>query len=367
MLVLLIRSLDVGGAERQFVSLAKGLHDRGVQLNTLTFYSGGAFRSELEQSGVSVVDLDKQGRWDFFGFLLRLFKKIRYANPTTIYGFLPVANILSAILGALFNAKVVWGVRASNMDLDQYDWLSRIVSVIEKLCASRADLIICNSTAGLEYHATRGFPRDKMVVIHNGIDTEHFRRKEDTRRQVRAGLGLRDSDVLIGIAARIDPMKGYPTFLRAASLVATVNKNVRFICVGDGDLAYRGVLEELVAALGLSRHLTWTGRRTDMPTIYSAFDVAVSSSSGEGFSNSIAEAMSCECPCVVTDVGDSAYIVGDTGWVVPPEDSSSLAEALIEVAKLSQAERSMQGSRARDRIVKNFNLQYMIDRTSAFL
>lgn len=368
MMLLLIRSLEIGGAERQFVSLAKGLHDKGIQLNVLTFYRGGALRTELEHAGVPVTDLNKRGRRDLVGFLWRLVSAVIICKPSTIYAFLPTANILAVVLGILLGPKVVWGIRASNVDLTQYDWLSRIVSVLEKWSSARADLIICNSTAGLEYHANRGFPCDKMVVIHNGIDTDRFRRDQVSRVQCRTAFDVGDNDILVGIAAMIDPMKDYPTFLRAASVVAAANENVRFVCVGDGDPAYRELCEELVVDLGLSMRLTWTGPRTDMPTIYSAFDIAVSSSSfGEGFSNSIGEAMACECPCVVTDVGDSALIVGDTGLVVPPGNSEMLADSIMKFVKSSQYDRMQIGHDARERIVTNFSLQYMIERTASYV
>ena len=134
---------------------------------------------------------------------------------------------------------------------------------------------------------------------------------------MRLEWGIAECEKLIGQVGRLDPMKDHSTFLKAAALLAHERKDVRFVCVGEGPTGYRDELYSLAKTLGLASRLIWAGSRRDMPAVYNAFDVAVSSSRwGEGLPNVIAEAMACGVPCVVTDVGDSAFVVDKLGVVV---------------------------------------------------
>jgi len=329
---ILCHSLNVGGAERQINVLAKGLQRVGHDVIVGVFYSGGALEEELKVSGICIVDLKKRGRWDNILFLVRLMNSIKVTKPNIIYGFLCTPNILTVLLKPFFSEiKSVWGVRSSNVDLYRYDWLYRLTYRVECFLSRFADVIICNSAAGMEYAAKHGFPKNLMTVIPNGIDLDIFKPDPEARDRVRDEWGITKNELLIGLVARLDPMKDHPTFLHAAALLANQKTNVRFVCVGDGSEPYRSELRLLASKLGLDERLQWVGSRFDMPAVCNAFDIACSSSSGEGFSNTIIEAMACGVPCVVTDVGDSAVIVGEIGVVVQPASPEALCDAFLSL------------------------------------
>ncbi|MCG9107127.1 glycosyltransferase [Laribacter hongkongensis] len=368
-ILFLTRSLDRGGAERQLVVLVKGLASRGHPVSVTVFFGGGAFESELAGVGVRVINLGKQGRWDILPFLNRLVGLLRKERPTVIHSYLGVPNILVAVLKPLLpGTRIVWGVRASNMDLSRYDWLSRLAYALERRLVRFADRIISNSEAGKCHAIANGFPEGKMVVIPNGIDTEYFRFDPERRRQVRLAWGVGEDEILVGLAARLDPMKDHRVFLDAASLIASEHRNVRFVCVGGGPADYAEALKQHAAALGLTNQLIWVGAQDDMPAVYSALDIAASSSAyGEGFSNAIAEAMACGVPCVVTDVGDSAPIVGDTGNVVPAGDHRALAAEIQRLTNLSPDQRREMGEACRARVVSEFGIDRLVQRTEKVL
>lgn len=362
--MLFIRSLETGGAERQLVMLAKGLKARGTNVRVLVYYPSGALQDSLEKAGIQVEDLKKKGRWDLLPFFLRLVACLKREQPDVLYSFLPSANILGLLAGRLAGVpKIIWGVRASNIDLSRYDWMSRFEPYIASMLSRFADKIICNSEAGLKHHAKMGYPLARMVVVENGIDTDRFRFDEVARSRIRKQWNVRDEVFVVGIAARHDPMKDYETFLRAASRLASRMQNVRFVCVGEGRTAYTEKLRNMAEQMSLSSHVIWAGRCSDMAAVYSGFDIACSSSYGEGFSNAIAEAMSCERICVVTDVGDSARIVDHTGVIVKPGDPEELANAWEAVLCLPAEERARQGKAARDRIVREFGIGMMVEKT----
>lgn len=360
----LTRSLDRGGAERQLVVLAKGLARRGHAVAVAVFFGGGVYEAELAEAGVRVINLGKKGRWDIPSFLNRLMRLLRKERPAVLHSYLGVPNILATIIKPFLpGTRIVWGVRASNVDLSRYDWLSRLVYSLECRLARFADCIIANSYAGRRYAVTNGFPEDKIVVVQNGISTDYFRFDPEGRQLVRSAWGLDDDKILVGLVARLDPMKDHLTFLDAANRITGERGDVRFVCVGGGSGAYVDKVKQQATVLGLADKLIWADAQDNMPAIYSALDIAVSSSLGEGFSNTIAEAMSCSVPCVVTDVGDSALIVGGEGYVVAPGDGCALAVAIQQLASRPLEERRALGEVCRTRIASEFGVDRLIHRT----
>jgi glycosyltransferase involved in cell wall biosynthesis len=363
----LTRSLNYGGAERQLVALAKGLEERGHFVTVAVFYAGGPLEKELRDAMIDVRVLDKRGRWDAVDFLWRLIKFLRLQKPDVVHSYLCVPNILAAILSLLFpRVRIAWGVRASDVELDKYDWLARLTYRAECLLSRVADLIIVNSYAGLDYAAAHGFPKNKMVVVHNGIDTDRFNPDHEMRRRVRSEWGVGDDETLIGMVGRLDPMKDHVNFLLAAALLAKGRDGLRFVCVGIGPDDYQKKLIELSEELRLTGAVIWAGARADMPAVYNAMDVVVSSSRSEGFPNVIGEAMSCGVSCVVTDVGDSARIVGDVGEVAPSKDPEALKVAIERaVSKISRDGRAQ--ARKRQRIIERFSTAELVSKTEALL
>ena len=326
----LIRSLGRGGAERQLVALATGLRRKGWDVAVACFYAGGPFQRDLEQGNVPIIDLRKRGRWDNAGFLWRLWRAMRTYQPDIVHGYLTVGNLLSLMARvACPGTRVLWGVRSSYIDRSQYDWTSRTTFALSCKLSRFAHAIIFNSDAGAAHHVTLGYPRELARVVPNGIDTDRFQFTAAGRTQLREAWGMPADVILVGLVGRIDSMKDHPTFIQAAALLASRASYWRFVCVGGGgDSDYAQGLKAQAQSLGLGDRLIWVGPQDDMPAIYSALDIAVSTSYGEGFPNIVAEAMACGRPCVVTDVGDSARIVGTCGAVVEARNPAVFATAV---------------------------------------
>ncbi len=369
-IVILVRRLDQGGAQRQLLAIAVGLRLAGWDVHVVLFYPGGVFEKELVSRGIPLHLPGKRGRWDVIGFVVRLATCLRGLRPTVIYSFMDVPNITASVLKPLLrHTRIVWGLRASNMDFSHYGWLSWLASKLEIRLSRFTDRVVANSNAGRLHAIQSGFQADRIVVVPNGIDVDHFRPERDMRQMKRSEFGIDEDVLLVGLIGRLDPMKDHLTFLSAASAVARQRKNVRFICVGGGSRAdYAEMLTERGISIGLADRLIWAGARSDMPAIFNSLDVSVSSSAfGEGFSNTIAEAMACGVPCVVTDVGDSALIVGNAGMVVPPRNPSRMADAILEMIDLPEDVRRQMGIAARARISNEFSLVKLVQLTEQAL
>lgn len=356
-ILFLTRALNVGGAERQLVALALGLLNRGHEVAVAVFYPGGMLESELKEAGISVLSLAKSGRWDVVGFVVRLIKTVRNYRPDILHTY--ICNLTTvAVQPFMPSMKIVWGVRSSYVDFTRFDWAFRVSHELTCLLSHTPDLIITNSQAGKLSHVAAGYPAQKTVVIPNGIDTMRFRPNPAARRWIREEWGVKEDEELVGLVGRLDPMKDHETFLEAAFALSQSRQSVRFVCVGDGHPDYRAMLQDRARLMGLGDRIRWTGTRTDVFDVYSALDILVSCSSGEGFSNVIGEAMACGIPCVVTDVGDSRLVVGSLGELIPPKDSSALARGIQRLLN-----HRMASAEVRKRIVDRFSLEALILRT----
>ncbi|MGA9032932.1 MAG: glycosyltransferase [Sulfuricaulis sp.] len=362
------RRFEGGGAERQLIELTKNLDKSRFHICVATFYEGGALYSLIRAvPDVHLANLHKQGRWDTIRFLRRFWRAVREFRPQIMVGYMTVANLLTLAVGKLCGAKVVWAIRNSIVDMGRYDWLARITLRLECLLSHWADLVIFNSHAGRDHYVKCGFPETSSVVISNGIDVEYFKADRESRRRVRLEWGVGEKNPLIGMVARLDPMKDHDMFLAAAAALAKERDDVRFVCVGDGASTRRVELVALAEQLGLGRRIIWVNGRDDMPAVYSALDVMSLPSHGEGFPNVVGEAMACGVPCVVTDVGDAAVLVGDIGLVVPPRDSAQLTEKWKEMLEQVDKQREAMSELARRRIVEDFSTKALSARTELVL
>jgi glycosyltransferase involved in cell wall biosynthesis len=356
------RSLEPGGAERQLTALSGGLKAAGCDVSVLTFYGGGALERVLKENGVPIVYLDKGGRWDVLGFLSRLRRSLHQLRPDVIYSCLPGPNICTVIVRPFLGGRprLVFRIAASYVDLARYDLVTRLSYWIEQRLARFCDMVISNSEAGVRYARNRGFPERILLLLPNGFDIHYFKPGESGRRALRERWGVPNGAPLIGLVARLDPMKDHMTFIKAAALLARDRQDIRFVCVGGGDPAYAETLRAAARRAGLTDRLVWAGETDDMPAVYNAVDIATCSSYGEGFPNVIGEAMACGTPCVVTDVGDNATIVGDTGEVVPPNSPESLATGWRLMLERMDARPEALRDRARTRIVESYSMEKLV-------
>ncbi len=362
-ILFLIPRLITGGAQRQLVTLAGGLKRLGYPVKVAVFYGGWELEADLKKVKVPIVNLGKKNRWNVPIHYFKLISLLWREHPKVLYSYMSLANDWSILVKPWApSTRIIWGIRGSKSNLRNDDWQGRLTYLLETRLARFADRIICNSFAGLDAAVRRGFPRSKLSVIPNGIDVEQFRHIRKYREQFRQEWKIKEREKLIGLIARLSPVKDHKTFLHAIALLVQERKDVRFICVGGGSTSYEKVLREQARNLNLDNVLTWTGDRQDMQTVYNGLDILALSSSSEGFPNVVGEAMACGVPCVVTDAGDSALIVDDTGEVVPARNPVALKDGMIKMLAKIEEEKNTLSQRCRDRIVKEFSSEVMLNR-----
>jgi glycosyltransferase involved in cell wall biosynthesis len=367
-IVLLTRSLTFGGAQRQLIYLASGLAGRGHDVHVLSFYGGGELHATVADSAVEVSDLGKSGRWDLLAFAKRARSRLADLRPDVVYSFLTPANLTAAGLRRFLpEHRLVWSVRASNLDFSAYGPMIGLTMAVERRLSRVPDLIVANSEAGRRDAVARGFPATKMCVVPNGIDTTALAlTTQDARARARASLSLQSGEVAVGMIARLDPMKDHATFLRAMAQVAA-KRRARAVLAGPTEGPARKRLEALAAELGIADRLLWLGPVVQVENLYPALDVVcLSSAYGEGLPNVIGEAMACGIPCVTTDVGDCRILLDGFESVVAPGSPRALAEALLSAIEARSRDPQLP-HRLRARILGRYTLARMIETTEGHL
>ena len=363
-ILFLVRALDCAGAERQLVLLANELARKGHTVAIAVCYSGGLLEKEVDTSRVRLIPLEKRSRWDLLSFFWTLLRVVRREQPDILHGWMASSNLMATMVRFLCpKVHVFWCIRCSNWEMTD-DRLESTVLWFEPRLSRFADCIVVNSRAGLNHSVSRGFPREKLIHIPNGIAVDSFYPDPSEGRKVRVEWGVTGSERLIGLVGRLHPIKDHTVFLKAAARLAQKVPEARFVCIGDGPEHYRGKLQALSRQLGIEREVLWVPARQDMRAVYNALDVVCLPSLSEGFPNVIGEAMACGRHCVVTDVGDSRFLVGDSGIVVVPSDPEVLAHGLRQAL----AWEGKPNERGRRRILEHFTLSQLADQTEkAFL
>jgi glycosyltransferase involved in cell wall biosynthesis len=303
---------------------------------------------ELVRLGVETTVLGLRSPMDFPTKAYRLLQLTRRLKPRIVQGWMYHGNLVAYLIHGLMpgrnDRRLLWNLRASNMDDERYGRLLRWSAKV----SGAPDVIVANSSAGAAYHLSRGYRPRRIEIIHNGIDTEKFVPNPTARARLRSELGI-PSEAKVAIhVARSDPMKNQTMFTETMAKLP----HITGLLVGAG-----------TELLSLPQNCRALGLRRDVADLYAAADFVVSTSAfGEGFSNAIAEGMSAGLIPVATDVGDARDLVGETGFAIPPRDARALSQALEASTEMSQYERDALAVRARNRIIEQFSLATSIDR-----
>jgi glycosyltransferase involved in cell wall biosynthesis len=356
-LLCLTTGLEYGGAEMMLYKFLSRMDKTRFTAQVISMIELGPFSRKIQELGVPLRSLGmNKGVPDPIG-LIRLIRWLREVRPDVIQTWMYHADLIGGLAAKLAGGiPVAWNIRHTDLRAGSS---RRLTIYTMRMCAQLSNWlptkIVCCSEASRKVHSALGYAAQKMVVIPNGLDLTLFRPDSAARESVRKELNVSDHALIIGIVGRFDPQKDHRNFIQAAALLSCDGMDVHFLFCGDDMTWNNPELASWFRGTDIRERCHLLGRRDDIPRLTAALDIAcVSSSFGEGFPNVIGEAMSCEIPCVVTDVGDSALIVGKTGRVVPPRDAKALAASLRELIDLGWDGRKKLGAAARNRVKEHY-------------
>jgi glycosyltransferase involved in cell wall biosynthesis len=351
-----------GGAERMLQRVIRHGNTGEFEHLVLSIKNFQQVAAELAEEGINVQSLNVQA--DYYKLpkaVLQLASRIRRFQPDVIQSWMYMADFFGGIASHLAapSTPMIWTIRHSTLDpaID-----SRALRWCAKGCARMSrrvpSKIVLNSHAAVPIHTAAGYDESKMQVIPNGFDVSRFSPNSQLRRETRARLGISQEAPVIGRVARFHTNKDHITFLKAAQLVLAQRPYVRFLICGEPQTISSEQVQQDINSFGLADAVQIVELQSDIVPLNCSFDIATCSSITEAFPNVIGEAMSCGVPCVSTDVGDAAQIIGDTGQVVPAQDPQRFANSLLELLNLPDDERRQLGATARQRVVDNFELTH---------
>jgi glycosyltransferase involved in cell wall biosynthesis len=289
---------------------------------------------------------------------------LRKERPDLVQTWLQQSDLLGGLAARLAGVPhIFWNVRHSTL---HPVFTSRRTHLVSRTCAAMArfipERIVCCSESSRSEQLNCGYPADKVLVIPNGVDTARFKPERGRYLELRNELGVSPDVVLFGAAGRLHSQKDYPNLIRAAGQIANGCPDSHFVFCGEGITVNNPEIRAMVEVTGYPDRFHLLGQRDDVPRFMAGLDVFLSCACfGEGFPNVISEAMACGVPCVVTDIGDSALIVGDTGRVVPIGQPAALAEAALELQRQGRSHLQKLGAAAQRRISDCFSLTRMVD------
>jgi len=362
--VYLIGTLDIGGTEGQLVELVTRLDRRRFDPVVCCLTSSGPHHRVLGAAGVPVEIVGFKGLRVFrhpvrvASELAGLGRFLKREQPAIVHAFLFWAYVIGAFAAKAAGVPVMI---ASRRSLGCFKEGALLQLLLERLANRMTDVILANSEAvKADVCRQEGLARERVRVIHNGVDVTRYAVQADP--ELWADLGLAPDARTVGVVARLIDYKGHRVFLRACLHLAERYPGAVFLIIGDGPDA--SVLAGLSRDLGLRERVRFLGMRSDIPQLLPLLEVVVLPSLEEGFPNAVLEAMAAGRPVVATHVGGvpEAVVHGETGLLVPPGDPVALADAVGRLLH-DPAQAKQMGLAGRERVSNRFNIDRMVRAT----
>jgi glycosyltransferase involved in cell wall biosynthesis len=362
-----ITTLGPAGAETMLCRVASAMDGSRFENEVVSLTGILDQADKMQAIGVRVRTLGMKTGVPNPLLVMRLARWIRASKPDVIHTWMYHANLVGALAARLAgDVPVVWGIHNGALDprIDKRRtvFVNRACALLSRKLPAR---IACCSEASLRIHKKLGYAAEKLEVIPNGFDLEKVKPDPTAHASVREELGIPAEVVLIGLAARFHPLKDHFNFVQAAARLHKQMPEVHFLLCGLDITWQNSQLAGWIESAGIRDCCHLLGVRQDMTRLFSGMDMATTASRSEAFPVVIGEAMACGTPCVVTDVGDSALIVGETGTVVAPGDSHALAEAWRKLIEAGPAVQRRLGMAARHRVQQHFALPAIVERYQA--
>lgn len=356
-IVHIITGLNNGGAEMMLYKLLKSIDRQRYDMSVISMLDKGIMGEKIEELGIPVSCLNMNKTT---GLLTSIQRAIRLCKEADIIQtWMYHANLFGLIINLLLKKKMIWGIRRGALDPHIDKKRTRLIAKICAVFSRKADVIVyCAKNSRIFHEQVLKYNKEHALVIPNGFELGKYKRDKSAGADFRNKMEINSGTTVITFIGRYHAVKGYVNFCKALRLISNeLNENYRVLFIGTGSTNDNQELKKLITENRLEYNSICLGRRDDIPTILSASDMYVSASYTEAFSNVIGEAMACEVPCVVTDVGDSAYIIGEAGITVKNNRPAVLAEGIREMYNKSMKERIELGYKARLRVKELFDIE----------
>ena len=345
-ILFILTGLGLGGAEKVVIDLADQMHVLGHDVKIA--YLTGDVQVKPASSDVEIIALRLNSLKDFLLASKKYQKLVKSFRPDVVHAHMVHANIFTRLNRALCPVpKLICTAHSSNEG-------GKARMLAYRLTNRLSDINTNVSQEATQAMISKGaFTKKTVVTVYNGINLNNFKNNPKSIRLEQNTLNF----ITVG---RFTDAKDYPNLINAFAILKKNNRAINLTIVGDGEL--RDQIESLIKELELEEDVTLLGRRSDIPQLLSQADIFVLASKFEGFGLVVAEAMACECYVVATDSGGVAEVMGNTGKLVPIQNSQALADALQNAIALSSKDRMQNNRKARARVEQLFSLETSVQK-----
>lgn len=354
----IITGLENGGAENTLYKVCK--YDSVNKHIIISLTKKGKYFSYFKNLGMEVHCLNLK----FYSIIniFRLVKIINFIRPDILQTWLIAGDLVGGITGKLAGVKnIVWNIHFSNLKMGSTKIRNLIIiKILAKLSYLIPKKIIVVSKNGLKNCKKLGYCKEKLIFIPNGYELRIFNSNKNLKYLFRKKFKIQKKIPILGNVSRFDPIKDHNTLLEALSII---RKKRDFLCILVGlNLNKKNkVLVNKIKELNLIKNIILLGPKNNIPKVMNGLDLHILTSISEAFPNVVVEAMACQTPCVATDVGDCSFIIGKTGWVVPPRNPIKLAKVLENaLCEIGTQKWNKRKKHSRERIKENFDIDRMI-------
>ena len=360
-----ITGLSQGGAENALFRLVTYKPARVTHI-VISTIDAGVYGPKLINAGISVFTLGMtRGHLKISG-IFKLWKLIRKEKPDVVQTWMYHADLIGGITARLAGcSSVCWGVHTFNLDAAV---MSKSTRTIVKLCALTSWIvpsrIISVAESSVRVHVAVGYTKNKFLTIPLGFNSDVGEGNTPKGTGMINFINKSDKVTILGCVARWDPQKDHGNLLQALAILQHRKIEFKCIFVGPGMDYQNRTLSDLVLKMKVnSENIFLAGFVEGASSIMSSFDLHILSSLGEAFANVVAEAMISGTPCICTDVGDVALVVGETGWIVPPSDPVALASAIEDaISEMNDRIKWSARKEACKKYIKdNYSIERMVD------
>lgn len=353
----LITDLDIGGSEMMLCRLISNMSADFKNI-IISMANKGPIGLQMESRGVKIYALNSRGGKLSPFALLRLIRILIREKPRILQTWLYHADFFGLLAAKIAGIRIViWNIRCSH-STNKFSLSGKMLLKILAGLSKMPQVVISNSTAGMNAHKKIGYRPRKWEIINNGFELDKFYPKLQKKSEFKEKYFADRNSIIIGSVARFNPLKDHENFLRGVKVFDDKYQkiaNVKFVFIGKG-MTSNKILSGMIKSLDIGNKLIFIDERSDIVDIISGFDIYCSSSHSEGFPNTIGESMACGVPCVATNAGDSEFLIGDTGIIVHIKDPEALAAAWHKMILIGREERKKLGAMARKRIESLFSI-----------
>lgn len=348
----IITDMKIGGAGSWLLNFLRNYDKKKLDIKVVV-PKDSILKEEINKLGVEAIEILGIGDKSFdIGSVNAFTKLFQLAKPQIVHTHASLSARIAAKLcrvGAIIHTKHC-------LDAPKTGFKRSLAAVINNQLSSK---VIAVSEAVKQNLIEAGTPEDRITVIYGGVDELKVLPKE-AKEQVRRLYEIEAEDIVFGMSARLAEVKGHKYLIEAAEIALKQKNNIKFVIMGTGPLEEQ--LKQMVADKGLEKNVVFTGFIKDVEPIYNIFDVNMITSKSEALCLSLIEGMSLGKPMIGTAVGGVPELIqdGQTGILVPPAQSESLAAAILKLAE-SKELRSSMGNKARELMKEKFAADKMAE------